>query len=357
MGPQFARLQTFSIKPNKSGNSIEQVLGEVMRDAEFSQHIENPEPPELIYGVDVPTLKVMHDEMLDSRKTSVMVKGKERKRAIRKDRNSLMTAISSFLVPVADLDKDGTGETRRRYQQWIKLNTDYLKLMYGDQLKTIMQHTDEEYPHIHAYILPDEDPGAFAINLHPGEVAKAEAAKIAKADGIEGDQINKIANAAYKAEMRRWQDSFYEGVGAPCGLTRDGPKRARETRAQWQSRKATASITAKVIEENEEMSRDLIDKARKVEDHEDDLRDHGDSLDKWAEDIRADLMRQKSDIRAKADALQEERRLFEIEKRALVDELRAAWDVIREAGLGDTLTAVKSAVRAVFRRSGDDLSM
>ena len=331
------------------------MLGEVMREPEFSQHIDNPELPTLIYGVDVPALKIMHDEMLDSRKTSVMVKGKERKRAIRKDRNTLMTAISSFPVPVADLDKDATGEIRRRYEKWIKLNTDYLKQMYGDQLKSIMQHTDEEYPHIHAYILPDEDPGAYAINLHPGEVAKAEAAKTAKADGVEGDQINKIANTAYKAEMRKWQDSFYESVGAPCGLTRDGPKRARETRAQWQSRKATAAITAKVIDKNEKMTRDLTDKAIKMDDHEDDLRAHGDSLDKWVDEVRAGFMKQKAEIREEADALEEERRLFEIEKSAFIDDLKVAWAAIRAAGLGDTLTAVKSAVRAVFNRSGDTL--
>jgi len=53
MGPQFAHLKAFSIKPNKSGNSIEQVLGEVMRETEFSQHITDAKLPTLIYGVGV----------------------------------------------------------------------------------------------------------------------------------------------------------------------------------------------------------------------------------------------------------------------------------------------------------------
>lgn len=370
MGPQFAHLQAFSIKPNKSGNSIEQVLGEVMREIEFSQHITDAKTPTLIYGVGVPELKILHDEMLEKRKTSVTVKGKKLKRAIRKDRNTLMTAVSSFPILVADLDKDETGETRRRYEKWKKLNIDYLKQLYGDQLKTIIEHTDEEYPHIHAYILPDQDPDAKAVNLHPGEIAKAEAAELAKQNGVDSKLINTVANTAYKAVMRKWQDDFYEFVGAPCGLTRDGPKRARETRAQWKSRKATADITAKVIEKNEADKKENEAAARQILAETRSVRSHSDVLDKAEEGIEAE----RAELVAGRMALESDRRNFEQEQsrfRAKVGKVRAALNLVldvmseklgvaRDGKLGDVLNRFLKAaddIEPVPQSEGDSLSM
>jgi len=222
-----------------------------------------------------------------------------------------MTCISSFPVPVADLDKDETGETRRLYEKWKKLNINYLKQMYGDQLKTIIEHTDEEYPHIHAYMLPDQDPDAMAVKLHPGEVAKDEAAKLAKENGVDSKAINRVGNTAYKAVMRKWQDDFYEFVGAPCGLTRDGPKRARETRSQWKKRKATADITAQVIEKNEVDREDNEEAARSIVAETRSLRSQSDVLDKAEDGIeaeRAQLVADRRDLELREEQLKASQR-------------------------------------------------
>ena len=260
MGPQFAHIETYSVKENKAGNSVAQVLGEAIRDALYSQHIANPQPPRLVYGVDILMLRLLHDQMIAGAATVATVKGKQLKRAIRKDRNTLMTVVSSYPVPVADLDNDETGETRRMYDRWVALNVRYLAEKYGGQLKTVIEHDDEEYPHVHAYILPDEDPGVFADGMHPGRVAKAAAAVAAKSQGLSGPEVTKVANTAYRAAMRHWQGEYYRAVGAPCGLTRDGPRRARLSRAQWQAEKAKAVDLAKMIEGNEAANRLLAER-------------------------------------------------------------------------------------------------
>jgi hypothetical protein len=257
MGPQFAHMETYSVKPNKAGNSIEQVLGEAVRDPIFSIHIDDPQPPRIVHGVDIAQLKILHDEMVNNTATSVKRKGKAVHRAIRKDRNTLMTVVSSYPVSVADLNNDETGEARRLYDRWVERNVSYLTEQHGSKLKTVIEHTDEVYPHIHAYILPDDDPKVFADDLHPGKLAKADAAFFAKLDSINGKAVTKVANSAYRSAMRDWQDEFYTEVGAPSGLTRDGPKRARKTRAEWHAEKTAARATAEVLEAAQAASQSL----------------------------------------------------------------------------------------------------
>ncbi|OOY27880.1 hypothetical protein BMI90_11870 [Thioclava sp. L04-15] len=46
--------------------------------------------------------------------------------------------------------------------------------------------------------------------------------------------------AAYRAAMQQFQDDYYTAVGAPCGLLRDGPRKARLSTKQHAARKANA---------------------------------------------------------------------------------------------------------------------
>ncbi|MBU2993946.1 plasmid recombination protein [Octadecabacter sp. 1_MG-2023] len=359
MGPQFAHMQAFSIKPNRQGNSIEQVLAEAIREAKFSTHIDDPKPPTIIYGVDLPTLKTLHDEMLDQRKVEVKIKGKVRYRAIRKDRNTLMTVISSFPVRIADLDKDGTGETRRLYEKWKKLNTNHLKNLFGDKLKTVIEHTDEEYPHLHAYILPDDDPGAFANALHPGEVAKADAAKKAKSEGLTGEAINKVANKGYQAAMSGWQDDFYEAVGAPCALTRDGPKRTRKTRARWQAEKIAARATADVIEKNQTETKALELEARALRtqsDTLDDAEDENEAARKEIEEDRAIIARDRQKLNEDRKRLNADRAKFKKTIDKVKDGIQRIFDVVADK-LGVSIAGVPRVLEAmkILIDAADDL--
>ncbi|WP_334067648.1 hypothetical protein [Nereida ignava] len=359
MGPQFAHMQAFSIKPNRQGNSIEQVLAEAIRDAKFSTHIDDPKPPTMIYGVDLPTLKTLHDEMLDQRKVEVKMKGKVRYRAIRKDRNTLMTVISSFPVRIDDLDKDGTGETRRMYEKWKKLNTDHLKDLFGAKLKTVIEHTDEEYPHLHAYILPDDDPGAFANALHPGEVAKADAAKKAKSEGLTGEAINKVANKGYQTAMSGWQDDFYDAVGAPCALTRDGPKRTRKTRARWQAEKIAAKATADVIEKNQTETKALELEARALRTQSDTLDDvevEHEAARKKIEEDRAIVARKDQKLNEGCKKLNADRAKLKKTIDKVKDGIQHIFDVVADK-LGISIAGVPKVIDAleILTKAADEL--
>ncbi|OOY07044.1 hypothetical protein [Thioclava sp. F36-7] len=66
--------------------------------------------------------------------------------------------------------------------------------------------------------------------------------------------------AAYRAAMRQFQDDYYAAVGAPCGLLRDGPRKARLTTKQHAARKA---IAAQMQGASAELDRRALDFAQK----------------------------------------------------------------------------------------------
>lgn len=239
-GPQFANIQTFSRKGNKGGQSVAQVIGEATRDPEFSTHVDDPNPPRVLLG-DPEAFAEQHDAYIEARATVVKkADGTEARRAIRKDRHTLASIVMSYPVPRAAIITD---EDKARLKKWEDRNLEWLRKKYGDQLKVVMAHEDEEHPHLHAWLLAD-DPGADATTLHPGKVAKKRVEAEAKARGEEPRTAVKLGNGAYREAMKRWQQDYYEAVGAPEGLTRTGPGRRRLSRKQWFDEKRAAEAAA-----------------------------------------------------------------------------------------------------------------
>lgn len=246
-GPQFAHIQTWSLKPNKAGQSILQVIKEATRDPEYSVHVEAPKAPRVLLG-DPFTFEADHAAHVAARATVVRMKdGTERARAIRQDRHTMASIVMSYPVPRAAIRTD---EDRARLESWKQRNLEWLRETYGDQLRVVLEHDDEEHPHLHAWLLPD-DPGADATTLHPGKMAKKAAEAAAKEVGTPAREAVKLGNQALKAAMTVWQDAYYEAVGVPEGLTRTGPKRRRLTRQQWKAEKVAAAATARAAAEVE----------------------------------------------------------------------------------------------------------
>lgn len=238
-GPQFAHIQTFSRKPNPAGQSVDQVLKEARRDPEFSKHVESPEPPELLFGVGLNELELRHEAMCRAATIEVRLKGgKTARRGVRKDRHTLMTHVSSY--PLTRTQTADDPEELARVKLWQELEVNRLQRLYGANLQTVIVHTDEEHPHIHAYVLPLDVLGIDATELHPGKAAKRAAEAAGKAEGFEPRAAVAAGNAAYKDAMRQFQDDYFAEVGAPAGLTRSGPKRARKSRRQWREERAEA---------------------------------------------------------------------------------------------------------------------
>jgi vacuolar-type H+-ATPase subunit H len=239
-GPQFANIQTFSRKGNKGGQSVAQVIGEATRDPEFSTHVDDPNPPRVIIG-DPEAFAEQHDAHIEARATVVQkADGTEARRAIRRDRHTMASIVMSYPVPRAAITTD---EGKAQLERWERRNLEWLRRTYGDQLKVVLAHEDEEHPHLHAWILAD-DPGADATTLHPGKVAKKRAEAEAKARGEEPRTAVKLGNGAYREAMKQWQQDYYEAVGAPEGLTRTGPGRRRLSRKQWADEKRGAEAAA-----------------------------------------------------------------------------------------------------------------
>ncbi len=239
-GPQFIHLQSFTRKTNKKGQSVTQIFGEARRDPEYSAHIDEKErkPPVVVWGMSVAEIEAEHDAMLEHSATTVILKnGTTARRAIRQDRHTLMTAIASFPVPRELVER--SQEEQGRYGYWRQKNVDYFRELWGDRVRGIIEHRDEGHLHLHVYGLPD-DPDCQARNMNAAYAAKIGELKRLEAEGVDNKEARKAANVLYKAEMRKFQDDYFQRVGIPCGLTREGPKRERKSRRQWQIEKEQA---------------------------------------------------------------------------------------------------------------------
>lgn len=260
-GPQFAHIQTWSRKPNKVGRSVEQIIGEGTRDPTYSQHVEMAKPPRILKG-DPSSFSAQHDAHIASRATVArLADGTKRHRSIRTDRHTMASIVMSYPVPYAAIISE---EAIRKLRAWEARNLAWLTETYGDQVRVVFAHDDEPYPHIHAWLLPD-DPGADAATLHPGKIAKREAEAKAKEKGMPARAAVSAGNAALRDAMTIWQDAYHEAVGAPEGLTRSGPLRRRLSRSQWQAEKATAAANAAALTRVTDADRILAEKIAAAE--------------------------------------------------------------------------------------------
>lgn len=247
MSFQFAHIESYSRKPNKRGVNVRYVIAEAKREAGSCEHVENPEAPSLVYGITLDELEALHDEMAN-RATMTNSKGQSRK--IRQDQRTLMTVVLSHpgddAVPT-HFD-DGTPQAVASVEEWRERSIQWLRAKYGDDLKTVIEHTDEGHPHLHAYILPS-GPQMLARDYHPGEQAKAESMA-----GDKSIEANREGDKAYRSAMREWQNDYYREVGQPCGLARIGPGRRRLSRAEWQAEQQSQQTVRVALEQSQEIT-------------------------------------------------------------------------------------------------------
>lgn len=247
-GPVFLHFQTYARKESKGGNSVSQVVGEALRDPEFSVHVDAPKPPRVLYGTPS-TFQADHDAHVADRATQVRVKGEVKHRAIRQDRHTLATIIASYPLTFDQVAKGGD-DARAHLADWERRTVEWVRAKYGDQVRVVLAHEDEPHPHIHFWMLPD-NADADATMLHPGKEAKKMAEAEAKAKGVEPREAVNIGNRVLKSVMRGVIDDYHGTVGVPLGMTRDGPKRRRLSRAQWQAEKDTAQHQATILRQVE----------------------------------------------------------------------------------------------------------
>ena len=241
----FAHCQSFSQKPNQAGQCVAQVVGEGLRSGEYHPHVEHPKPPVPVFGNPM-VFQQLHDDHVAQRRTQVVKDGRVSERAIRTDRHTLFTIVASYPTPTDIVDT--VEEEAARFKRWVDLTLGWVQERYGDQLTAAFAHTDETYPHLHCWLLPD-DPSADATLLHPGKVAKREIEARVKSEGAPPREAVKAGNRALKSAMREWIDDYHRVVGAPLGMLRDGPKRRRLSRPQYQAEQAMMAHHQKLEED------------------------------------------------------------------------------------------------------------
>lgn len=237
----------------------------------------------------------------------------------------------------------------------------------GIELTGLVSHRDETAPHGHGQTParhPDGRPMgkvitptiASEIQTIAMEVAKPFLPMIErgkrKVDRIsDGDDPSAIYNRSVKRLHEDLPDEL-EAAEAALLLAID---RVSEMQARVDKLSVKAELSTKEIKRLSTYEKRLDDRRAELDAVKDKTQEHREKLRAWSEEARAAQDADWSALDIERAALEDDRKAFEVEKRALVDELRAAWIVIRDAGLGDTLIAVKDAVRAVFKRSGDIL--
>ncbi|MDP9628727.1 UNVERIFIED_ORG: hypothetical protein J2W85_000775 [Ensifer adhaerens] len=331
MGFQFIHLESFSRKADSSGRGTDFIFAEASRKPDASVHVQNPAPPTVVYGVGVEAVQEIHDAAVDAARISVEG-GKTRK--IRRDQKTLHTVVASHPYTMAEIRDDPA--KRKEAEEWEKRTVSWLRSQYGDDLRSVIRHEDESHYHLHAYTLPQSDPGFKALKFHPGTTAKREIMAAGPVDGEGIKALSKRADAAYKASMRQWQDSYHESVGIPCGLTRLGPQRRRLTRDEWQKEKVQAQALKKTIQRARE------------------LKDSGEAfLDRTKERaaaIQADALKRIEDakrITATAAAAQDHARKARQEATDMLSNaqrysgwagrLRAVWDGFRKSRIAEAI--------------------
>lgn len=248
MAFQFIHVTTASRqKPKKKGKgadkkwTVRDIAGEAERDPEHSPHVTSPQPPTLLFGM-MP--KAAMDEAGQRAEASRDPAG----RKIRKDAAIALCGVASHHFTTEDL---ADPDKREEYEFWRDLTLGYLQKKYGENLLSVVEHTDEKFPHLHFYAVPKAGPGFNAKSLHDGFKAGADAK-------TPPEQMRR-----YNEAMRAFQDDFYANVGAKCGQARLGPKRRRMSRAEWLQEQRTLQEAADALRRVKDRATAIIKKAKR----------------------------------------------------------------------------------------------
>lgn len=319
-GYQFAHVGTYSQKGNKKNLSSTDVLLENSRVPGNHSHVENPKPPNLIYGDDpADAIKLIEQRFQLSK---AHLRGSPER--IQINTHVLQGSVFSNPTPVAQLEIADEA-TRQSYLKWRKLSCEFAineADEMGMEVVSIVEHLDEEYPHIHVLSVPKVDadnPRMDVKRRHVGHIAQQlvydATLKENLRNGIDEDTARKSAgNAgqrAFKKRMSEWQDNYYEKVASKCGLARLGPNRGRLSREQWKRTQQQAEQLVKLDDKlnltKSELSQyqESLERIEGLFDDNDKLKGDVKQLTAANENLQNDneaLKRALSDLNAKHDA-------------------------------------------------------
>ena len=216
-GYQYIHIEAYSREVSKQktkGNlNIRDIIAEAGREIGNCPHVANPQKPNVLLG----ELKQVEIEVTAWAESMTDAKG----RKLRKDAHCLLAGVISL-----------PRESEEDWDDFKEKSIEYLKEKYGDRLKCVVEHLDENHPHIHFYVVARKQERFETI--HEGKKAALTAKSQNK---LKGEQ-----NLAYISAMRNFQDHFSKYVGQFFGLARLGPGKRRLTRSQWHAEQKQAEM-------------------------------------------------------------------------------------------------------------------
>lgn len=327
MAFQFAHIQTYSRKGNKTNRSVAEICAEAGRVPGHHPHVAEALPPTLLAGDFWPEeIPEEIERRVKAAKELLRGKTKATKKIITIATHVLEAQVYSHPAYVKSAPDEHTGEDRpcleneadrEAYVAWRNATVEFVYRegeRRGLEVLSIVEHLDEAHPHVHALLIPTNSQ-LNAKHSHPGHRAAKLAMTDAKELGIpaaeikeavkdplpvaragrkggdsakplgrqaagdkalkrkavvltEGKILQRIGNRAYSGAMRLWQDSYHEEVGIDAGLLRTGPKRFRWSREEYQQRQQDARVTAatrKAAKSAEERRTAAEEKVRQIE--------------------------------------------------------------------------------------------
>lgn len=251
---QFIHIETYSKKSAKKKDKVKNlnhrsdnrettvsgVLNEAKRLDGFTPHIDSPESPEQLYGCSMDDLEALVDEY---HQNSYTIDKNGQKKGLRSDASVLLAGVISI-----------NREDEIIWDDYKKDSLEFLKKKYGDNLKSVIEHTDEKNPHMHFYVTANVN--EKLNDLHDGKLAVSKLSKDEK----------KNQKAVYIKSMTEFQDDFYNKVSKKYDLDRLGEKpRKRMSRKEYLEYELEKKVTTEILEEKQtEISKidEIVSEAR-----------------------------------------------------------------------------------------------
>lgn len=236
----YAKVRSQGAPTGKKGNarrqrgkiSAREAIAEACRLPNASPHVAEPLLPRCLAGLQADELPIWLEQLEDCAR-AVMVKSSRGMRRQRSDTPILIGTVASYPAKANDNDP--------LYVQWREKTLAFLTARYGTKLISVLEHTDEPYGHVHAFV---SDAGRTVKPFHAGHAASLLAAG--------SGAPKKAQSEAYKGGVRKLQDDFFLQVGSQTGLARIGPRKLRKTRLEWQAQKTNNRVVALALLKGEE---------------------------------------------------------------------------------------------------------
>ena len=220
--------------------TVSGVLSEMKREEGFTSHLEQVNAPQVLYGsIDALERSI---ERYEAEFKTTDKNGKEKK--LRKDACILLAGVVS-------LDR----ADEEIWDEYKTKSIEYLKNKYGENLKCVVEHTDETNPHFHFYVVGNKDQD---LNLlHDGKLAVSKLAK---------EDKKKLHQTAYTEAMIKFQDDFYTKVSNKFGLSRTGeePRERYKSRPDYLRFKKRQETALNILANLEEFEEKELKKAKQA---------------------------------------------------------------------------------------------